>query len=117
MNKKDYKTLFGNTIFYQSKLELDFIKACEELKINIENGPVIPYYLDDKKHYYHLDFETNKHLIEIKGGHHWYNESLRTGEAEAKSSAAESFSELAGKDFLFLLDKSKEDYLKVMKEK
>ena len=107
----------GNDIYYQSKPELEFIKTCEENNVVIENGPTITYTLKNKKHIYHIDFIVNNYLIvEIKSSHHFYYETLKSGEVSAKNTAAIKFAVSNNKKFLFLLDKTKKDYTKIIKE-
>lgn len=112
---KSYLTKFGNKIFYQSKSELYFIEACEENNVFIENGPVIPYYLNNKKHYYHVDFKTKNLIVEIKSSHHYYSEALNSGEIDAKNMAATSYAKENNVDFMFLLDKSKHYYNEILR--
>lgn len=111
---KKYKTIFGNEIYYQSKPELEFVQVCEEKNVFVKNGPTIEYELNDKKHYYHIDFETNSSIIEIKSNHQYYREALNNGEIEAKNNAAKKYAD--DNNIPFLLDKTKKEYIKLMEE-
>lgn len=99
-----HKTVFDNIIHYHSSEELKFVIACDEAYIKVDNGKRIEYFLNGKKHYYLIDFETDKYVIEIKSSHHWYKAALKSGEVHAKNSAAKLYAESIGKEFLFLLD-------------
>ena len=57
-----------------------------------------------KKHIYHIDFETDKYLIEIKGNHGWYKQNLASGKIDAKNKAAKKYAKFINKEFLFLLE-------------
>lgn len=93
---KEYKTIFGNIIHYQSKPELAFIKECENKNIEIWNGEYIRYFLNNKKRYYYVDFKIKKkekfQLIEIKGKNPYYYASLEDGTFDAKCKAARKYS-------------------------
>ncbi len=113
---KKYKTIFGNEIYYQSKPELEFIQVCEEENVFVENGPTVEYLLDDKKHYYHVDFKTNDKIVEIKSSHQYYKEALISDEIDAKNKSAEIYATNHNMNFFFLLDKTKKEYIKLMEE-
>ena len=49
MNLKQYYSKYG-LINYQTNLELNFIKFCEELNIEVKNGPKIEYVFNKSKH-------------------------------------------------------------------
>lgn len=73
---RTYNNLRNESIIYQSKFELKFIRYCNTNKVNIINGPNIPYYniLTNKNSIYKVDFAIPKLnlLIEIKDNHHWH---------------------------------------------
>ena len=94
----------NENLHYQNKSELSFINWCQTNNIEVWDGPSIPYFLDGKKHIYHIDFETDVEIIEIKGNHHWYKEDLESGKIEAKNRAAEEYAKKLNKKFKFLLD-------------
>ena len=104
---KKYRTKFGDNIHYQSKFEYYFIKDCELKNIRIFDGPSIKYYLNNIERIYHIDFETDKYLIEIKGTTNFYYDSLKSGEINAKNEAAEKHAASLNKQFLFLLNSTK----------
>jgi hypothetical protein len=108
---KKYKTIFGNEVYYQSRPELDFVKVCEKFNKMIENGPTLKYVLNEKTHYYHVDFETDDFLVEIKSNHHYYKEALESGEIDAKNTAANRYAKNHNKRFIFLLDKNKKNII------
>ena len=85
-------------IHYQSKPELDFILQCENLDIDIYDGPVIPYQFNGKPHHYFSDFiiknpiSNNWRIVEIKANHPYHIEDVKSGRFNAKCSAAIEFS-------------------------
>jgi len=101
---KIYKTIFNDMIHYQSGNELEFIQNCENKNVKVLDGPTIPYNLNQKECYYHIDFETEKYLIEIKGSNKFYYETLESGEIDAKNKAAQIYAASINKEFLFLLN-------------
>jgi hypothetical protein len=93
----------NSNLHYQTKPELKFIDYCKDNSINVWDGPTIRYY-------YHVDFETTYHIVEIKASHGWYKKDLKSGEINAKNEAASKYAKSINKEFLFLLDI--EDYKK-----
>jgi len=91
-----YTTKFGDEIYYQSKLELKFVKLCEQNNVRVVNGDTIPYIKDNKKHRYHVDFkiqqESKWRLIEIKGNHLWFQRALESGDHALKMNVAIAYS-------------------------
>lgn len=103
---------FSANLHYQNNYEYQFINYCINNNIDVKDGPTIKYILNKKIHYYHIDFETPKYIIEIKGSHPWYFEDLKNGKIEAKNNAAKIFATENNKEFLFLLDvKNYSNYL------
>ena len=94
----------NESLHYQTNPELKFIYYCQNNNINIKDGPSISYTLDEKKHVYHIDFETDNYLIEIKSSHGWYKRNIKSGKIDAKNKAAKIYAETINKEFLFLLD-------------
>jgi len=92
---KRYVTIFNDIITYQSNLELEFIKKCENLNVKILNGPKIPFNFQNKKNIkYYVDFflpDFNM-IIEIKANHIWHRNQLKNGLWSAKQNAAEEYS-------------------------
>lgn len=106
---KTYLTKFGNNITYQSKLEMVFIKDCENNDIEIFDGDCVPYIFENKRLNYYVDFKIKVNdtfqLIEIKGNHRWWKQDVKSGKAEAKIRAAKDYSEERGYiDFKIILD-------------
>lgn len=93
-----------DTLHYQTKPELQFIQYCKDNNINICDGPSLLYQWNSKNHVYHVDFETDKYIIEIKESHGWYREDLESGKIDAKNKAAQEYAISIGKEFLFLLN-------------
>ena len=104
--------IINNNLYYQTKPELEYIVYCQNNNIDIYNGPSIPYIFKGKKHIYHIDFETDKYVVEIKASHIWYKQNLVLGKIEAKNKAAKKYAASINKEFLFLLDVK--DYKKYM---
>lgn len=93
---KKFKTSFGDTLNYQTKPELKFIKECQRNNIKVLNGEKIPYWFNDKDREYFCDFKILENdtwrLIEIKQKHKWWFDDLRSGKIKAKSMAAIKYS-------------------------
>ena len=87
--------LIGEKIIYQSKLELKFIKWCEQNGIILNNGPNIVYDFsnstNESKHTYRVDFRIDNILIEIKDNHIWHKEQIKSGKWDAKYNAANKY--------------------------
>ena len=92
---RTYKNLANETICYQSKFELKFIRYCNENKITVINGPKIEYNRSNSKkiHTYKIDFAIPKLklLIEIKDNHIWHKEQVQSGKWEEKVNGVEKF--------------------------
>jgi hypothetical protein len=91
-------------LHYQTQPELDCIKYHQDNNIKIWDGPSINYNLNGENHVYHIDFETNNYLIEIKSNHGGYKKNLASGKIDAKNKAAIEYAKSIGKEFKFLLD-------------
>ena len=92
---RTYKNLANETICYQSKFELKFIRYCNENKILVINGPKIEYNRSNSKkiHTYKIDFAIPKLklLIEIKDNHIWHKEQVQSGKWDEKVNGVEQF--------------------------
>lgn len=92
---RTYNNLSNESIIYQSKFELKFIRYCNENKIYIINGPNIPYYniLTNKKCLYKVDFAIPKLnlLVEIKDNHHWHREQINNGKWMSKMNGINTY--------------------------
>jgi len=98
-----YHNCNNNQILYQSKLELKFIKWCNENKIIVYNGPKISYSFDNKLYTYRVDFMINNYLIEIKDNHIWHKNDIKSGKWQAKELAVNILVKNGEyKDFLFI---------------
>lgn len=109
-----YTTKFGDSISYQSDLELVFVQSCEENDIRILNGDRVKYQFIGKTKYYFVDFkifyEEKWQLIEIKAPHKWYFEDIESGKLDAKIKFAQEYSITNGYH-PFLLLMSGEEFL------
>lgn len=94
----------NKNLHYQTQPELECIIYHQDNDIEIWDGPSIPYVFENKEHIYHIDFETEKYIIEIKSNHGWYKENLVSGKIDAKNEAAQEYALSVGKEFKFLLD-------------
>ena len=92
---RSYKNLTNESICYQSKFELKFIRYCNENKILLINGPKISYNRanSNKLHSYRVDFAIPKLklLIEIKDNHIWHRDQVSSGKWEEKVKGVENF--------------------------
>jgi hypothetical protein len=97
----------NNKIRYQSKLELNFIKWCNENNILITNGPIIEYIINNKNKKYYLDFELNELniLLEMKDNHCWHKKQVENGIFESKNKYATEFAKKENKKFIVLFNK------------
>ena len=95
---------YNDSLSYQSKKELDFIKRCEKNGIDIVNGVRIPYDFNKSTHHYRIDFEipSLKYLVEIKDMHIWHRKQLNTGKWQAKENAAKKYCEQNGYKYILL---------------
>jgi len=90
-NLKPFKNINNDKILYQSKLELKFIKFCNDKNIIVVNGPKIEYIFNDKKRTYKVDFQIGMNLIEIKDEHVWHKNEIKSGKWDAKENAAKKY--------------------------
>ena len=92
---RSFKNLANETICYQSKFELKFIRYCNENKILLINGPKILYNRENsnKSHSYRVDFAIPKLklLIEIKDNHIWHRDQVACGKWAEKVKGVDSF--------------------------
>ena len=92
---RTFKNLTNETICYQSKFELKFIRYCNDKKIVIINGPKIEYYRanSNKTHSYRIDFAIPKLklLIEIKDNHIWHKDQVDSGIWDEKVNGVNKF--------------------------
>ena len=92
---RSFKNLANESICYQSKFELKFIRYCNENKILLINGPKISYNRanSNKLHSYRVDFAIPKLklLIEIKDNHIWHRDQVSSGKWEEKVKGVDNF--------------------------
>ena len=85
---RNYRNLANETILYQSKFELKFIRYCNEHKINLINGPKVEYFsnIHNKICTYKIDFAIPKLklLVEIKDNHIWHKNQVNSGKWDEK---------------------------------
>lgn len=107
---KEYRLLDNRIIYYQSKIELNFIKKCENNNIYVENGDIIDYIFNDKNHKYFVDFKIKENdkwkLVEIKSKHNWFYKDIKSGKLESKFNSAIKYSKNNNYlDYVLILDK------------
>jgi hypothetical protein len=115
--KRKYKTIFNDHILYQSLVELDFIKKCENKGIKILNGEKIKYLFDGKEKKYSIDFYLPEHnyQIEIKGNHIWHRTQINNGIWFEKQKSAEKFCEINNLKYVLLFQEQMNDFLESIK--
>jgi hypothetical protein len=109
-NLKPFKNINNEKILYQSKLELKFIKFCNDNNIKVNNGPSIKYIFNEKERTYKVDFQIDENLIEIKDEHIWHKNEISSGKWVAKENAAKKYIEDNKlKEFIFITPKNWND--------
>ena len=105
VRSKQYTTIFRDTIRFHGTYEQCFITLCETLGVRVENGPVIDYIFDERKHKYYVDFKITTQnitrLIEIKSTY-WY--SIQKEKVDAKKLAGEQFCKERGWQYYFIIN-------------
>jgi hypothetical protein len=110
------KNNINELIMYQSKLELKFIKWCNNTNITITNGPKIPYQFG-KLRSYRVDFRINDILIEIKDNHIWHKQQVESGQWKAKEDAVyEEIKKGSYKDYYLITPHNWMYYINKIKE-
>lgn len=109
IQKNGYMYGIYENIHYQGTYELDFVKFCKINNIYIENVKFKIEYFDNTTHFYHPDFFIKKLnlVIEIKSTYTYEMElekNILKQEATIKS----------GYNFLFIIDKKYDEFLKFM---
>ena len=113
---RKYRNSSDESILYQSKFELKFIRFCNENKIRLVNGPKIPYDWDGKQRTYRVDFyiPTLNTLIEIKDNHVWHKEQVQNGKWQAKLDGVSKYSSINdSSSFIVIFPKN---YVKLTKQ-
>lgn len=112
VNKSFALRKYNEELLYQSNKELEFIEKCVKLGIAIKNGPRIPYFFNNSKHNYRIDFEipSLKEMIEIKDMHIWHKNQLKSGKWQAKENAAIEYCEQIGYTYKLLFPNDFDDF-------
>lgn len=103
---------------YQSNTELKFIEKCFKNNISIIDGRKIPYYFNNKKHVYNIDFELPdlKFLIEIKDNHIWHKQQISSGKWGCKEESAIKYCEKNQLKYRILFPNEIDTFFKHIKE-
>jgi DNA-directed RNA polymerase subunit RPC12/RpoP len=111
---KTARNCCGDTILYQSKFELKFMRFCNEHKIVVKNGPKIPYIWNGRPHTYKIDFyiPKSKLLIEIKDNYCWHKDNVSSGKWASKLNGVNDFINVSGDTFICIFPK---EYVKITK--
>lgn len=102
------KNAFGESLHYQSKYELKFVKYCNDNRIRVVNGPKIQYIWNNVSRNYIVDFfipELNL-LVELKDMHHWHMENIKNGKWKLKEQAAKEYCEKNNMTFRLIYSKN-----------
>ena len=113
MNNKTFAIKkYKENLTYQSKIEFDFIKKCEDKQIEITNGNDIQYTFKDAVHNYRIDFYLPQYgyQIELKDNHVWHKHQIETGKWSAKENAAKEFCKANNMKFFLLFPKDIETF-------
>ena len=113
-----YKTVFGDNITYQGKLEKEFIEECEKNNIKILDGNRIEYLWNERKHIYTIDFflPEYKYLIELKENHIWHRRQIENGKWGAKENAAKAFASENGNKYIILFSKDITNFINTLRD-
>jgi hypothetical protein len=112
---RTYKNCSGDTILYQSKFELKFIRFCNDHKIVVKNGPKISYVWNGRPHTYRIDFYIPKLklLVEIKDNHCWHKDNISSGKWASKLNGVNDFTNDSGDTFICIFPK---EYVKITRD-
>lgn len=106
-NEKYKKQLYDSSgLIYQSGLEKRFIENAINLGYNIENGPVIDYFHNNKWKKYYIDFyiPEERILVEVKSKNYYYKLDINSGRLQAKCEYAENYAKKHNMIFVMLFD-------------
>jgi hypothetical protein len=108
--KSGFKIKEYNGIKYQGTYELDFLKFCEKMNLEILKHKSIKYYQNSKQKIYFPDFYLPKYnlIIEIKSSYYYKKE-------EEKNILKEKYTKEFGLNFLFIIDKNYNYLLNLIK--
>lgn len=104
--KSAFKTRHHNDLKYQGTYELDFLKFCDENKIEVIDGIMINYEHNGKNRKYYSDFYLPKYrlICEIKSTYIFELE-------KDKNLLKREFSISSGYNFLFIMDKNYDELI------
>lgn len=100
---RQIKNCKNETILYQSKLELKFIKWCNINNIYVKNGPTLSYNFNGKNKKYRVDFQIEDILIEIKDNHIWHRNDINSGKIKAKENVVNMEIENGNYKYFFMI--------------
>lgn len=88
--KRCMMNIQNEKVIVQSKLEIKFLKWCNENDILVKNGPRLAYEWNNTSHTYHVDFEIPKlkWIIETKDMHVWHKQQMENGKWNEKYKSA-----------------------------
>jgi hypothetical protein len=108
---KKFTSTKGFCVNYQSNLELNFVKWCDENNIFIANGPKIKYCFDNVNRTYVVDFLVNKSiLVELKDWHIWHKKQIESGKWAAKEIAAIKYCKNNNLEFKLLFPNDMDEF-------
>lgn len=102
------KNINDQKITYQSKLELKFIKFCNDNKILVEDGPKLDYQWNGKNRRYIVDYYLPKLnlLIELKDDHIWHKKQVNNGVWKSKLESVDKYNLEHGSEYLLIFPKN-----------
>ena len=110
------KNVIGETVRYQSKLELKLIDFCNNHSVVIQNGPAIDYKFNEKKKTYRVDFQLPDLciLVECKDNHIWHKNNIESGQWNAKHIVVQDYIATSNlyKKFLIVMPKTFNEHTK-----
>lgn len=113
-----YKTVFGDIINYQSKLEMNFINLCEKKGIRVLDGFQVEYLYNNRNHVYISDFylPAYKMVVELKDNHIWHLKQVENGKWGAKEKAICNFCKENDYTFKLLFRKDFDKFFNTLNE-
>ena len=94
---------------YRGTYEKHFLDFCFENSIVVENGPSVKFLFEGKNKVYHSDFYLREKnlIIEVKSDY-YYKKYLEKNLAKQKSCIQQGY------DFIFLINKEYDEFLKTI---
>lgn len=107
--KSGFRAKKYKKVYYRGSYELDFLEKFYD-KIDIENGPAIPYLFEGKTKVYHSDFyiPSRNLVIEIKSKY-YYNRFKEQNKIKKKSVKNRGY------NYILILDKDYMNFEKLLK--